>query len=278
MAYESGVICCAAEAKGAGVPVLESADAGSSDSVSSEGRPSKRLRLSALPLPHITLYPTCSLVESANLTRLEALPGTMFKVSCMDHIAPRSASANADNPVYRSQLEHSAPAVFRFKLGARVLLIRQLISVISGTDVAAGSLGTIVGFSGLHSVVTTSSDLPAAVWVDVTFDCCKESEAVRVRMMDFSIASPDNLAVSVATRKQLPLLLGYAITIARAHGLTIEKVEVVWSLTNWRVVGHVYVGLSRCRSRGDLRVVGSRSSHVIVDDRSLAYHERLTKW
>ena len=62
-----------------------------------------------------------------------------------------------------------------------------------------------------------------------------------------------------ATRRQLPLDLGWAMTVHKAQGLTIESSVV--DLSYVFAPGPAYVALSCCREISGLRVLPGRDTH-----------------
>lgn len=72
--------------------------------------------------------------------------------------------------------------------------------------------------------------------------------------------------------EQVPLLLGWAITVHRAQGLTLDIVEIDFLLDSWTTCGLVYTALSRGRSLSTMRVRGLRSHLIQASRCSLAYY------
>lgn len=70
---------------------------------------------------------------------------------------------------------------------------------------------------------------------------------------------------ALLTRTQIPLLAGWAITIHKAQGMTLDKAVV--DMDTWSP-GMAYVALSRVRNTRGLKVEGLRSTTMVppVDD------------
>ena len=81
----------------------------------------------------------------------------------------------------------------------------------------------------------------------VKFD--KLETAVQIDPFKWITTSKDGVSV-VASMQQVPLILAWAITIHRAQGLTLPRVNV--SLANIFSFGHAYVALSRVAVFGRL--------------------------
>lgn len=263
-----GLFCCAAAAADAwrcsasSAPSAVPTRADDVDSASSLAPARKRARSSRLP--HVQLFSRNIDCKIANDTRLAAIESPSKTFTASDEL---SRPNGRDAASLLSQLDHGAVPALTLKVGTRVLTTRLLTGPCGGAVSAPGSLGTVT------RMTQTATGAEVEVEMDNKPDC-----AVTVRPAMFMIASPDNPSVAIATRKQLPLLLGYGITIARSQGLTLDKVEVVFSRSNWAAAGLAYVALSRCRSRSDLRVIGLKACHVIVDSLSLQFYEELPYW
>lgn len=81
----------------------------------------------------------------------------------------------------------------------------------------------------------------------------------------------------VAYCEQIPLLLGWAITVHRAQGLTLNAVEIDFSVDTWSTCGLVYTALSRARRLASLRVRGLRRDLIRVSRFAVAYYEKCLK-
>ena len=77
----------------------------------------------------------------------------------------------------------------------------------------------------------------------------------------------------VASAKNFPVNLAYAVTIHKSQGATLDKVVV--NLANLWEPGQAYVALSRVRSSEDLRVAAWQESSIIADPQVKKFHSEL---
>ena len=86
----------------------------------------------------------------------------------------------------------------------------------------------------------------------------------------------DVLGVIICSRVQVPLISGYAITVHRAQGLTLDKVAVV--VDKVFSSGQLYTGLSRGREFLKLKVIGSLNTSFKFASPHVVEFERSTDW
>ncbi len=76
----------------------------------------------------------------------------------------------------------------------------------------------------------------------------------------------------VASRVQLPLALGWAISVHKSQGMSLDRVDM--SLRNVFECGQMYVALSRARSLEGLALRNVDWTKLRAHPRVLAWHER----
>ncbi len=139
-----------------------------------------------------------------------------------------------------------------FKVGMRVIATANQYP-----SIHTGDAGIVVGFCDAGVVVHFDSGIEEPV---------KPFEKARYIYVTELVDSKEVLSPrKIGSFTQIPLLPGYAITVHRSQGMTLGKV-----LLDLRggcfASGQAYVGLSRCRSLGDLYLtVKLRPDFFIVE-------------
>jgi ATP-dependent exoDNAse (exonuclease V) alpha subunit len=83
----------------------------------------------------------------------------------------------------------------------------------------------------------------------------------------------DEYGNRLATIKQIPLKLAWAITIHKSQGMTLDKVTI--DLTNAFTSGQGYVALSRVRSINDISLIGLNKIALTVSQEALNIENEL---
>uniref|UniRef100_A0A1I7Z420 ATP-dependent DNA helicase PIF1 n=1 Tax=Steinernema glaseri TaxID=37863 RepID=A0A1I7Z420_9BILA len=184
--------------------------------------------------------------DSVNQRNLEMLEGRTR------HFIAQDESAIPDT------LNKNVPRDLTLKVGAQVMLTKN---VDLSKGMSNGSRGVIKTFS--------KDGYPIVQFLDKR----APKEGVEVKPYPFSvrIAGCDGLAV----RRQIPLMLAWAISIHKSQGLTLDAVEVC--LDRVFADGQAYVALSRARSLSSLCVLGFEARNVIANEAVVAYYESLTE-
>ena len=176
--------------------------------------------------------------DKVNAERLEALPGKLQMYSADDKQTTNTTTKPSS----------VLPEELHLKVGARVMYLRNNNQ--SGEKrLVNGSTGVVVGF-----VKACDERLPRVRW-DAT-----GAASVVTRETD---TREDDEGKVIFKRKQLPLQLGWALTIHKAQGMTLEQVEI--DLRGCFAAGQAYVALSRCKDLSKVRLLNFSPRAVITD-------------
>lgn len=94
-------------------------------------------------------------------------------------------------------------------------------------------------------------------YVEVFFPKLKKT--VKIHSYNFSVYSKE-LHRDVASRRQIPLKLAFAMTTHKAQGLTLDRIEIDCRyMTN---PGQIEVAVGRCRNMKGLRII-NYSNHLV---------------
>ena len=207
------------------------------------------------------LYPHRKDVDHENAMQLAVLEGEHHSFYARD---------NGDPTLLKQLQTHcAAPALLHLKLGAQVVLLKNLDF---GSGLVNGSRGVIVQF--VMSKVTPREEK------ENIRDRIGSSESVLTRpvapVVKFTngvtrCLSQDlwkvKLGSRLATRTQFPLALAWALSIHKAQGMTLSMVKM--KLNDVWECGHAYVALSRATSQHGLYLIDYdvrkiRASHVVL--------------
>ena len=224
-------------------------------------------------------------VESSNLRRLKALTGKPYRYNAVD-------TGNAD-PAIREKLlaNMMAPPTIELKKNAQVMLIKNM-----DEGLVNGSLGTVIGFmsqtqwdlqeEGGGSDVDTDTKKRvrafASALTETNKNDNKEYPLVRFHYNGGSrtiLCCPEDWKVELPTgevqanRKQLPLILAWALSIHKAQGQTLERVKV--DLGKVFEKGQAYVALSRATTQEGLQVLRFQKDKVMAHPRVVGFYNKL---
>ena len=157
-------------------------------------------------------------VKLKNMNILEKLKGSEFVSKARD---------TGDKNYLK---ECPFPATLVYKVGARVMLLTNMHK----EGLSNGSLGTVISVAVEKPVVRFDSG--QLLSVETKFWCAKNEDGI-----------------IVATRRQLPLDLGWALTIHKSQGQSLPQVAV--SLHGMFAYGQAYVALSRATTLSGLSVL-----------------------
>jgi len=231
-------------------------------------------------------FPTRNEVDQSNRRRLQALKGKSY------HFA--AADGGKVEPDIRARLlaNMMAPPSLELKKGAQVMLIKNMDETLVN-----GSLGTVEDFMTEASLGLMGDDGEGS---DVEMDKKKRIRAftnalegaksdtreyplVRFHAVDGTtrklLCVPEDWKVELptgevqASRKQLPLILAWALSIHKAQGQTLERVKV--DLGKVFEKGQAYVALSRATSQQGLQVLRFQKEKVMAHPRVISFYDKL---
>ncbi|KXX73120.1 ATP-dependent DNA helicase PIF1 [Madurella mycetomatis] len=232
------------------------------------------------------LFPTRNEVETSNQRRLNALSGKPYRYEAVD----------AGDVKIRDKLLSNmmAPPVIELKKGAQVMLIKNMDETLVN-----GSLGTVIDFMsettfeivgaggssdrGLGNQEEDGCVLSATPSRMARKGITKPYPLVRFHAVDGSqriiLCVPEAWKVELptgevqASRKQLPLILAWALSIHKAQGQTLERVKV--DLGKVFEKGQAYVALSRATTQQGLQVLRFQKDRVMAHPRVVEFYNKL---
>ena len=200
----------------------------------------------------VQLYPLNKDVETVNQMKMEDLAeeGTIY------------LAVDSGNNPWKNQLNQGiAPNEIFLCKGARVMLIKNLST---WRGLVNGATGTIIGFHESENM-------------DV-IDMCYDNLLPIVRFDSglTMVITPAKWVVMegdtvVAERKQIPLILSWALSIHKCQGMTLDKLQT--NLSSAFGYGMVYVALSRVRSLEGLKLQGFRPSKIKAHPKVLQFYK-----
>lgn len=134
------------------------------------------------------------------------------------------------------------------KVGAKVMFVKNIADL----DVFNGTMGEVIKFT------------------DIEFDGTKDTFAVvRLNTGREVIATPEEWMVEdeqgtvLASYKQVPLCLAWAITVHKSQGMTLDAAEI--DLSHTFEMGQGYVALSRLKDLNGLKLLGINETSLRLD-------------
>jgi ATP-dependent DNA helicase PIF1 len=189
-----------------------------------------------------------------NNKKLLDLPGQVYSYASMDSVKLNEKSKwhTVPSPF---ELDHifdclSGAKVLNLKVGAQVILVRNIDVK---NHLANGSRGVIVSFNATYDNLTERIQMLPVVQFGT-------GETYAVGYHDFETRLEiDGITIQ---RKQIPLMLGWALTVHRAQGMTLDRVII--DLPTAFAPGHAYVALSRVKSLQGLSIERFTEKSLLV--------------
>lgn len=172
-----------------------------------------------------------------------------------------------------TQLQNNctAPNILNLKVGAQVVLLKNLNFEVGLVN---GSRGVVTGFTMSESYQTADPNdrLSQGLLKKVLAPTVRFTNGV-VRTLEQQTWEVKMDERKRAWRIQFPLALAWALTIHKAQGMTLSKVQMKLS-TVWET-GHAYVALSRATSEDGLYLIDYDVHKVRASPTVLAYYREV---
>lgn len=184
-------------------------------------------------------------VDAENAARLRQLPGAPQILRAHD-LCPRNTT-----PAQMALLDKKVPAELHLKVGAQVLHLKNEPNL----GLVNGSRGIVEAFQDGKPVVRFDNGKTACIVVH-----------------KFSIGAGRN----TLSRFQVPLKLGWALTVHKAQGMTLTRAEL--QMDDAFEAGQSYVALSRLTGTSGLWIRGASATNgVRAHEEVLRYYEAAEK-
>ncbi len=200
----------------------------------------------SIPEPYITLTTTNKLATKHNEERLAKLPSSEHEFT---------AEISGDFP----EGDYPTEKVLRLKVGAQVLFIKND----EARQWVNGDIGIIKAIEAKHLVVLCKdAELQVAyqTWQRLKYEVVDEAIKEDV----------------TGEFKQLPVRLGWAITIHKSQGQTYDRVLLDTAVSAF-APGQLYVALSRCRTYEGIFMLNAIAQHEIIINKELDVFWELVK-
>nr|GMD87636.1 ATP-dependent DNA helicase PIF1-like [Ipomoea batatas] len=201
----------------------------------------------------VKLYPRNDDVYIVNKKHLDSLH--------QDLIGYRAVDSGEDS--WKQQLKLGiAPDFLELCVGARVMLTKNLDA---RHKLVNGATGTVIGFESVNGTDKTFG----TNWLPIVkFDF--QPEKLIIGPETWSIMDGEEV---VAVRKQIPLILAWALSIHKCQGMTLDCLYT--DLNRAFGYGMVYVALSRVKSLEGLHLSSFNPNMIKVHPKVLNFYNRL---
>lgn len=212
------------------------------------------------------IYPLKLDVEGYNFSELEKLETEEHTIVAYDDVmifdkkAVHSSSRTVQLPenvkeYYHAQLDDAAPKTLKLKVGAQVMLKKNIdVSL----ELVNGSRGVVL------NITNTPNDEKSGLDYIVTVRFLN-GHTIDLKREEWEFEDKEGRAV----RSQIPLILAWSLTVHKIQGATVEYAAV--SLANVFAPGQAYVALSRVRTYRGLFIIDFTPGCIKTDKEALAY-------
>ncbi|MEI7986396.1 MAG: PIF1 family ATP-dependent DNA helicase [Armatimonadota bacterium] len=194
--------------------------------------------------------------DEVNEKGLAAIPrdnNVLQRFAAIDYIAAKHEIPEDIKRYYIAAIDKACQArpVLDLLVGAQVMLIHNLDPK---QGLVNGSVGHVIRFEEMRPVVRFSNGIETII-----------------QAHDWDLTVGEDI---VASRRQIPLILSYAITIHRSQGSTLDYVEIDLG-DDIFAAGQFYVALSRVRSLEGLSITNFSKGGLISDPKVRNFYAQL---
>ncbi|XP_020262994.1 ATP-dependent DNA helicase PIF1-like [Asparagus officinalis] len=201
------------------------------------------------------LFPRNEDVKKLNNERLKNLDAVIFHYTAVDR----------GKEPWKAQLKQGiAPEELEICTGARVMLIKNTDV---GMGLVNGATGTVEGFVFDDSLKVGKICRNGGFLPRVKFDSGVE---LVVKPERWDLMEGEKIR---ATRKQIPLILAWALSVHKCQGMTLDRLHT--DLSRAFGCGMVYVALSRVRSLAGLRLSGFNPYKIRAHPKVVRFYDWL---
>lgn len=208
----------------------------------------------------VYIFPRNDDVDRLNQKKLQALEGPVYTFKGKDYEAKGYSGGGGTIPSPSRLRDCPFPATLKLKLGAQVMLRKNL-------DLEAGL------FNGAVGTVKAFDDATGYPLIDFAPGQQREPVVIKPQTWELRMGFTSNL---IASRVQLPLILAWAISSHKSQGMTID-VPVIADPGSAFEVGQVYVILSRVRRFEQLSFRSFNASTIRADPRIIHFYKELDR-
>lgn len=212
------------------------------------------------------IYPLKLDVEGYNISELGKLPTEEHTIISYDQVAIfdtksrhsssyKTVPTDAVKEYYYNHLDDAAPKTLKLKVGAQVMLKKNV-------DV---SLGLVNGSRGVVLDITKTPNDPQSGLDYIISVRFLNNEVLQIQRTEWEFEDREGRAV----RSQIPLILAWSLTVHKIQGATVEYAAV--SLANVFAPGQAYVALSRVRTYRGLFIIDYTNGCIKTDKEALEY-------
>ena len=203
---------------------------------------------------YTTLFTTNRNVDKYNQEQLDANPGKLVSYHARK-------ITGTDAAIEKLSKDRKIIDVLHLKVGATVIVTSNISLVFgSSLSIANGTVGKVVELFADSVHVRLNNGKVSVIERVVQTDTKKTHYTSPITNKTVTVVE------TVAEIAQMPLKLGYAITVHKSQGQTFDGVEV--DLSNCFTPGLGYVALSRVRSSDNLIITNFTEKSLQVGERS----------